>query len=113
MTISITPEYTKINTPQAHGRGFQITFENGLAISVQFGSGNYCERGKIDNVNGQFTSSCAEIAVFMKSDHGNRFTKEIATTIDPTVQLYDDVVGHVKPNDIAQWIYATSIYKVK
>ena len=25
-------------------KGFQLTFENGLTISVQFGSGNYCER---------------------------------------------------------------------
>lgn len=110
--ISITPEYTKINTPKAHGRGFQITFDNGLTISVQFGNGNYCERGQIDNVNGQFTSSCAEVAVFRKTD-GKWLTKEIATTIDPKSELYDDVVGHVKPNDIAQWIYATSIYKVK
>lgn len=25
------------------GKGFQITFDNGILVSVQFGSGNYCE----------------------------------------------------------------------
>jgi hypothetical protein len=26
------------------GKGFQLTFSNGWTVSVQFGSGNYCER---------------------------------------------------------------------
>ena len=25
------------------GKGFHITFENGITVSVQFGGGNYCE----------------------------------------------------------------------
>ena len=34
-------------------KGFSLTFENNLTISVQFGYGNYCENrnyGRIDSV---------------------------------------------------------------
>ena len=27
-----------------HNKGFNMTFENGISISVQWGSMNYCER---------------------------------------------------------------------
>jgi hypothetical protein len=32
----------------SQGKGFQITFSNGWTVSVQFGSGNYCENSSID-----------------------------------------------------------------
>jgi len=28
----------------SQGKGFQLTFKNGWTVSVQFGTGNYCER---------------------------------------------------------------------
>jgi hypothetical protein len=51
------------------GRGFQIRFENGYMISVQFGPGNYCDNYDmdIDDQNsikaGQQGSTTAEVAV--------------------------------------------------
>ena len=51
-------------------KGFQVTFDNGLTVSVMFGAGNYCERrdsdlevGETVKVWSQHKSSDAEIAV--------------------------------------------------
>jgi len=49
--------------------GFQITFENGYTVSVQFGPGNYClnydcEIGKDEIACGRKGSKNAECAVF-------------------------------------------------
>ena len=54
-----------------HNKGFQMTFENGFRISVQWGIGNYCQR-KEDGDFGDprktefWESLSAEIAVFGK-----------------------------------------------
>ena len=37
-------EKTKTGFRSCENKGFQITFENGWTISVQFGKGNYCNR---------------------------------------------------------------------
>ena len=52
-------------------KGFQMTFENGFRISVQWGVGNYCQRkddGDFDeSMKTEFwESNSAEIAVFNK-----------------------------------------------
>ena len=48
-------------------KGFRMTFENGFAISVQWGPGNYCEKKDEDfdkPMDERFWESCsAEIAV--------------------------------------------------
>ena len=52
-----------------NNKGFQMTFENGFRISVQWGVGNYCQR-KEDGEYGEsmktefWESNSAEIAVF-------------------------------------------------
>ncbi len=48
--------------------GFHVTFENGWTVSVQFGSGNYCDNydrdiGRDDEACGKEGSSTAETAV--------------------------------------------------
>jgi len=45
-------------------KGFQITFNNGYTISVQFGKGNYCDN-RLKN-NNDFITSCknAEVAIW-------------------------------------------------
>ena len=54
-----------------NNKGFQMTFENGFRISVQWGVGNYCQR-KEDGEYGEsmktefWESNSAEIAVFNK-----------------------------------------------
>ena len=49
-------------------KGFQLTFENGLTISVQFGKGNYCaNRNKEDDKD--FTESPnAEVSIWDKDN---------------------------------------------
>lgn len=51
-----------------HGKGFRIKFENGWAVSVQFGPGNYCDNydreiGKEEAACGKEGSRTAEVAV--------------------------------------------------
>lgn len=50
-------------------KGFNIKFENGFAVSVQFGPGNYCENydkeiGREEEISGMKGSNNAECAVF-------------------------------------------------
>lgn len=46
------------------GEGFQITFQNGVTVSVQFGSGHYCSnRGPIGSVAPSYCPN-AEVAIW-------------------------------------------------
>jgi len=53
-----------------HNKGFQMKFENGFSISVQWGPGNYCEKKNTDfhaPMKDKFWESIsAEIAIFDK-----------------------------------------------
>jgi hypothetical protein len=53
------------------GKGFQMTFDNGWTVSVQFGYGNYCENRQtrsattiFDTYTGKVESPTAEIAAW-------------------------------------------------
>lgn len=80
-------------------KGFQMTFENGLTISVQFGGGNYCKNrnndfmaeSKIDVVE----SPNAEIAIWDEHKRWFNFGG-------------DEVKGYVSPDEVAKWIYKVS-----
>ena len=55
-------------------KGFQMTFDNGFRISVQWGIGNYCEvKDKdawgVEQKEDYWDSVTAEIAVFGKGDN--------------------------------------------
>lgn len=84
-------------------RGFQITFENGWTISVQWGTMNYCENrfaGKFDESmkveDGIWESSTAEIAIWKdKFDYTFEDSKDI-------------VRGYCTANDVAEWIAKVS-----
>lgn len=62
------------------GKGFQMTFDNGLTISVQCGAGNYCDnRNKsIYEPCGIIQSNNAEIAVWDKNGQWvtDKFTED-------------------------------------
>lgn len=49
-------------------KGFHMTFNNGLTVSVQWGAGNYCDNHFPEDMDFSFSkdakSSTAEIAVF-------------------------------------------------
>ena len=76
------------------GKGFHITFPNGLMLSTQFGYGNYCENedniSLLTNRPEIVASDDVEIAVFDKDG----------------LWVTDDVMGHITINDwlkIYQW----------
>lgn len=59
-----------------NGKGFHVTFDNNLTVSVQWGYGNYCENHtsfldtpKIKRDSSYFTSNDAEIAVWDENDN--------------------------------------------
>lgn len=51
-------------------KGFQITLDNGITVSVQYGKANYCERrehGSYDEDPNTTTSKDAEVAAWDKN----------------------------------------------
>jgi hypothetical protein len=83
-------------------RGFQMTFDNGLTISVQWGRFNYCERKKemylTDELMGTTINSMdAEIAIW---DKGKDTWLDFGS---------DQVKGWCTANEVADWIYKVSL----
>jgi hypothetical protein len=89
-------------------KGFQLTFDNKLTISVMFGSGNYCSNKNTDfKTNGLWRtteSENAEIAIWDKDDNWFDFECDV-------------VKGWVKTNEIGEWIVkvknATDLNSIK
>lgn len=84
------------------GKGFQMTFENGLTVSVQWGDGNYCDNyskyGIMDIPAREIDlkSSNAEIAVW--DADGKWVTKEFFPDIAA------DVVGRLTADEVGNLI---------
>ena len=76
-------------------KGFQMTFENGLTISVQWGTGNYCSRKSLHTIplSGEYVISSpdAEIAVWDANDTWLEFQS-------------DQVKGYCSTDEVAQVI---------
>jgi hypothetical protein len=82
-------------------KGFTMRFDNEMVISVQWGTGNYCER----------RSFSTEIMPEMKQRTVESITAEIAIwDKDGTWFSFgsDTVKGWVDANEVAKWIYLTS-----
>lgn len=79
-------------------RGFQMKFENGLTVSVMFGTMNYCERRKFDlDYSSEMKidavlSANAEIAIWDENDQWFDFGT-------------DQVKGWCSPDEVADWIH--------
>jgi hypothetical protein len=83
-------------------KGFNLTFENGYKISVQFGPGNYC------------TQQNAKFDEPEKTDYWKSGSAEIAVldTKDKFMNLgSDDVKGWCSANEVADYIEAVSSAK--
>jgi hypothetical protein len=82
-------------------KGFQMTFQNGWTISVQFGFGNYCQNNH--HPEGFYFSQ--NVAIVESQD------AEIAIW-DKEGKFYnfggDDVKGYCSPNEVAEWIEKVS-----
>ena len=86
-------------------KGFRMTFENGFAISVQWGPGNYCEKKDEDFDKPQeerfWESRTAEIAIFDSKD-------------DSMITLSENNVdGWLTPDKVAKVITMVSLAKTK
>ena len=77
------------------GKGFTIQFDNGIVLSTQFGSMNYCENRSM-NISSEFPkfkeSNNAEIAVW--NEKGDWVTKQMMKELGK--ETNDDVEGWVK-----------------
>ena len=75
--------------------GFQMTFQNGCTISVQFNGRNYCDEGK----------TTAEVAAWNHNDEwmiydGNKWVVLIGGETD--------VMSYQTPDDVSKLIYTLS-----
>ena len=91
-------------TPQFstdYNKGFRMTFANGMTISVQFGTSNYCSRKSFDPRPMSEMRECivnspdAEIAIW--DANGDWF-----------IFGSDQVKGFVTPDEVALWIHIVS-----
>ena len=87
----------RINRDETHN-GFQITFENGITASVQFGkysySGDYPEKTEFSE---DYSSPNAECAAFYETDEYERVWC-------PHPDWSEDVCGYMTPNEILGWM---------
>ena len=75
-------------------KGFGMTFDNGFTISVQWGTGNYCEKKNLG----------ADIDEEMKTKRWESRTAEIAVFKDTgivPVGKSDDVIGWCSADEVA------------
>lgn len=100
---------TQFNITQ--GKGFQMTFENGFTISVQWGYGNYSSNRNYDHSYGEerkhecFSATTAEIAVWHKD--GDRDFLQIEGN------CWGHVIGWLTTDEVATWITKVANAKTK
>ena len=84
-------------------KGFGITFQNGFGVSVQWGTGNYCEKKNIG----------ADGDEEMKTKRWESRTAEIAVYKDKKfIDIGEDtVIGWLTPNEVAKVIEIVSGYQ--
>ena len=97
-----------MNFVSTNNKGFRMKFDNGFAISVQWGTENYCENRNLDidfedlpnpkEVN-RWESRNAEIAVFDKDGEMIQAGED------------DHVIGWLIPNEVAKAIEIVSGYQ--
>ena len=84
------------NFKSTNNKGFQMTFENGWTISVQFGYGNYCSHRNHENQpEGIHECPNAEIAIWDASGKWYNFGS-------------DTVKGYCSADEVATWIKFTA-----
>ena len=84
-------------------KGFHMTFENGLSISVQWGAGNYCDNHYPKNMDFSFSkdaeSDTAEIAIITPDG-------EFLNPEDFGIEYGDGMVaGYLSPEEVVDLMY--------
>lgn len=93
------------------GKGFHLTFANGITLSVQFGRANYCENCGISSEKERkmyFSSKDVEIAIW--NGEGKYLTR-IANKDIYGEELHDDVKGWLSVTDIVKFVNWCENYK--
>lgn len=93
-------------------KGFHMSFENGLTVSVQFGAGNYCDNyHDMDFFSDKDAqSSDAEIAIWHK-DHTEPLDWISVNYFlaDAYGEGHGGVCGYLSPEQVAELLYKASI----
>ena len=89
-------------------KGFQITFDNGYTVSVQFSNGNYCSNSHIpEGFESLATCENAEVALI----HPDGWLVDLSEKFGWWIGN-DTVNGYTTPDEVAELIaYATSLPK--
>ena len=100
-----------MNFVSTNNKGFRMKFDNGFAISVQWGTENYCEKRKFasdDNPREErfWASRTAEVAVF--EDMSDE--KTVGERMIP-IGEDDEVLGWLTANEVAKIIEIVSGYQ--
>lgn len=90
-------------------KGFQLDLPNGWTVSVQWGPGNYCERGRASflnfdalmKVDGAWKSSTAEVAAWVTDKRDTIPWYKFGSDSGHT-----DVAGYYTVSDVVQFINA-------
>ena len=81
------------------GSGFQITFDNNVTVSVQFGQGAYANKSFS---TGMFlVSDTAELAIMLHGESREWLTKDFAREVLDT-DLKDDIIGYTTPDVVTK-----------
>jgi len=84
-----------------YNKGFRMTFHNGMTISVQFGTGNYCSRRNFHSYPmsemKEYTVSSPNAEISMWDANGDWFNFG-----------NHDAKGFVTPDEVALWIHIVS-----
>lgn len=81
------------------GKGFRITFSNGLTASVQWGNGNFCDnRFEHDHCD---SANYAEVAVL--SCNGTEFQNANMFVPEGCVD-FGDVCGYLTPEQVVEFL---------
>ena len=83
--------------------GFQMTFNNGVTISVMFGSGNYCQNRETKQDADVIKSTDAEIAMWDKDDNWYDFSSGKFDSVSV-------VKGWVSANEAAKYIALAALF---
>jgi len=88
-------------------RGFQMEFKNGITISVQFGTMNYCKRKNETLESSSTTSDMEKMFPEMGIHMVESPNAEIAIWDKEGTWFnfgYDDVKGWIEADEVATWI---------
>ena len=99
MSVKINRQ-SGIYSNKYHGNGFQITFDNGWTVSVQWHKAAYCTR-----IDDSSASNC-EVAVWNSEGQWFSFLEDRLLDNGQT-----DVMDHVEMEDLASIINRVSIFQ--